>query len=200
MISVAIKIQIYRRENAIYNFKEKMLQVNWCKKTIKKNFNKPLILTDEDEKQFIQLKNVIFVVNHSQKKYIRIRDHCHITGKYKGSAHQDCNINHLSLMVAEIKITVIFHNLRGYDSQFIMQEIGEIAKRHTYKNNKGEDKQMDINVIPNNIEKSMNFTLSRYLVFLDSFQFMSSSLDKLANHLPQEAFKYTSAVLKDKQF
>ena len=32
-----------------------------------------------------------------------------------------------------------------------MQEIGEIAKRHTYKNNKGEDKQMDINVIPNNI-------------------------------------------------
>ena len=83
MISVAIKIQIYRRENAIYNFKEKMLQVNWCKKTIKKNFNKPLILTNEDEKQFIQLKNVIFVVNHSQKKYIRIRDHCHITGKYK---------------------------------------------------------------------------------------------------------------------
>ena len=93
-----------------------------------------------------------------------------------------------------------FHNLRDYDSQFIMQEIGEIAKRHTYKNNKGEDKQMDINVIPNNIEKSMNFTLSRYLVFLDSFQFMSSSLDKLANHLPQEAFKYTLAVLKDKQF
>ena len=81
-----------------------------------------------------------------------------------------------------------------------MQEIGEIAKRHTYKNNKGEDKQMDINVIPNNIEKYINFMLGKYLVFLNSFQFMSSSLDKLAHNLPHKAFKHTSTVLKDEQF
>ena len=48
---------------------------------------------------------------------VRVRDHCHITGKYRGSAHQKCNINY---KLTE-KIPVIFHNLRGYDSHLIMQ-------------------------------------------------------------------------------
>ena len=71
-----------------------------------------------------------------------------MTGKYRGSAHQDCNINYR----LTDKIPVIFHNLKGYDSHFIMQTIGEIVNKHTYKNEKGEEKQMDINVIPNNME------------------------------------------------
>lgn len=81
-----------------------------------------------------------------------------------------------------------------------MQEIDDIAKRHTYKKNKGEDKYMNINVIPNNMEKYMNFMSMKYLVFLDNFQFKNSSLDKLANNLPHEAFTYPSTVFKDEQF
>ena len=54
------------------------------------------------------------------EKDIRVRDHCHITGKYRGSAHQECNLK-LRVNPEEIKIPVIFHNLRGYDSHFIMQ-------------------------------------------------------------------------------
>ena len=42
--------------------------------------------------------------------------------------------------------------------------IGETANKHTYKNEKGEEKQMDINVIPNNMEKYSAFTLGRHLV------------------------------------
>ena len=65
------------------------------------------------------------------KKYtdkdMKVRDHCHITGKFRGSAHQDSNLN----CKLTDKIPVIFHNLRGYDSHFIMQNIGEIAKKHT---------------------------------------------------------------------
>ena len=79
---------------------------------------------------------------------------------------------------------MIFHNLRGYDSHFLMQQIGEIAKKkHTYKNKRGEEKQMTINAIPNNMEKYMAFMLGNNLTFIDSFQFMSSSLDKLVENI-----------------
>ena len=114
-----------------------------------------------------------------------MRDHCHITGKYRGSAHQECNLK-LKIEPDNIKIAVIFHNLRGYDSHFIRQQIGEIVKKHTYNNKKGEDIQMNINAIPNNIEKYMAFMLGNHLTFIDSFQFMSSSLDKLVSNLPTE--------------
>ena len=83
------------------------------------------------------------------------------------------------------KIPVIFYNLRGYDSHFIMQEIGKFKQ--------------DINVIPNNIEKYMAFMLGKHLVFIDSFQFMSSSLDKVVNNLPNEEFKYTKREFEDEQ-
>ena len=59
---------------------------------------------------------------------------------------------------------------------------------------------MNINAIPNNMEKYMAFMLGNHLVFLDSFQFMSSSLDKLVNNLPKESFKYTSQVFDDEEF
>ena len=50
-----------------------------------------------------------------------VRDHCHITRKYRGPAHWSCNINRKLTK----KVLAIFHNLRGYDSHLIMQEIGK---------------------------------------------------------------------------
>ena len=186
-------IKIYRGEKAVYKFMEDMLyEVNYCKKVIEKEFNKPLRMTKEDEDKF-QKADECHICN---KKYnetdVRVRDHCHITGKYTGSAHECCNLN---FQISD-KIPVIFHNLRGYDSHFIMQEIGEIVKKNTYKNKKGEEKQMNINAIPNNLEKYMAFMLGNHLTFLDSFQFMSSSLDKLVSNLPKESLKYTSKKFK----
>ena len=148
---------------------------------MKRNFKKPM--------------NVIFAIKKYTEKDIRVRDHCHITGKYRGSSHQECNLE-LRVNPEEVKIPVIFHNLRGYESHFIMQEIGEIVKKHAYTNKKGEKCQMNINAIPNNMEKYMAFVLGNHLVFLDSFQFMSSSLEKLVNNLPKETLKYTSKMFK----
>ena len=190
-------INIYRGEKAVNKFMEKMLEeVKYCKNIIKKEFNKPLKMTDNDELCF-RLEEKCHICN---KKYtdkdIRVRDHCHITGKYRGSAHQECNLK-LRVNPEEIKIPVIFHNLRGYDSHFIMQEIGAIVKKHTYKNNKGEDIQMSINAIPNNMEKYMAFMLGNHLTFIDSFQFMSSSLDN--SNLPNDALMYTSEEFQDKK-
>ena len=192
-------INIYRGEKAVYKFMEKMLEeVKYCKNIMKKEFDKQLIMTDNDELSF-KLEQKCHICEESYKdKDIRVRDHCHITGKYRGSAHQDCNLK-LRLNPEEIKIPVIFHNLRGYDSHFIMQQIGEITKKHTYKNYKGEEKQMNINAIPNNMEKYMAFMLGNHLTFLDSFQFMSSSLDKLVSNLPNDALTYTSEKFQDEE-
>ena len=189
-------IQLYRGENAVYKFMENILEeVKWCKKVMKKHFNKPLKMSNEDEQEFKKSTRCHICDKKYNEEDVRVRDHCHITGVFRGSAHQDCNLK-LKMKPEEIKIPVIFHNLRGYDSHFIMQKLGQIVKKHTYKNNKGEDKQMNINAIPNNMEKYMAFMLGNHLTFIDSFQFMSSSLDKLVSNLPAEALKYTSERFK----
>ena len=50
---------------------------------------------------------------------IKVRDHCHFTGKYRGPSCWKCNIN---LKVCK-KLVVIFHNLKGYDSHLIFKEL-----------------------------------------------------------------------------
>ena len=80
-----------------------------------------------------------------------------------------------------------------------MQQIGEIAKKHAYRNKKGDKQGLNINAIPNNMEKYMAFMLGNHLTFIDSFQFMSSSLDKLVSNLPKDDLIYTSKVFKGKR-
>ena len=122
--------RIYRGENAVYKFMEKMLEeVEYCKAVIKKHFNKPLVMTEVDEQHFKTMNGCHICGEKYTDKDVRVRDHCHITGKFIGSAHQECNLK-LRIKPENIKIPVIFHNLRGYDSHFIMQQIGEIAKKH----------------------------------------------------------------------
>ena len=190
----------YRGKKAVYKFMEAMLdEVKYCKKVAKKEFNKPLRMTKEDEKEFQKAKECHICNKKYINEDIKVRDHCHITGKYRGSAHQECNLK-LTVNPEEVKIPVIFHNLRGYDSHFIMQEIGAIVKNHAYTNKKGEKCQMNINAIPNNMEKYMAFMLGNHLTFIDSFQFMSSSLEKLVSNLPRKLFKYTSQVFEGDEF
>ena len=192
-------ICIYRGENAVYRFMEKMLEeVKYCKAVIEKHFNKPLVMTEDDEQRFKTMDGCHICGEKYVEKDVRVRDHCHITGKFRGSAHQECNLK-LRIKPEDIKIPIIFHNLRGYDSHFIMQQIGEIAKKHAYTNKKGEKQDLDINAIPNNMEKYMAFMLGNHLTFIDSFQFMSSSLDKLVSNLPKDDLIYTSQVFKGKR-
>ena len=60
------------------------------------------------------------------------------------------------------KVSVIFHDLKCYDSHLIIQEIGKF--------------DFKVNAIPNGLEKYMAFTINNNLVFIDSMQFMNSSL------------------------
>ena len=170
-------------------------EVKYCQKVVKTHFSKPLNMTKEDEESFQRAEECHICKKPYTKGDIRVRDHRHVTGKYRGSAHQDCNLN-FSLTQ---KIPVVFHNLKGYDSHFIMQEIGEIVKKNAYFDEKGKKHEMNINIIPNNMEKYMAFMLGQNLVFIDSFQFMSSSLSNLVNNLPAEAFRYTGQVFQNEQ-
>ena len=104
----------------------------------------------------------------------KVRDHCHITGKYRGVAHYSCNIN----LKIRKKVPVIFHNLKGYDSHLIFKELSKFNAKTS--------------VIPNGLEKYMSFTLNRNLLFIDSMLFMNSSLDKLVKNLNNSDFKYLS--------
>ena len=155
-------------------------------------------MTKDDEQCLITMDGCHICGEKYDEKDVSVRDHCHITGKFRGSAHQGCNLK-LRIKPGNIKIPVIFHNLRGYDSHFIMQQIGEIAKKHAYTNKKGEKQDLNINAIPNNMEKYMAFMLGNHQTFIDSFQFMSSSLDKLVSNLPKDDLIYTSKVFKGKR-
>jgi hypothetical protein len=64
----------------------------------------------------------------------KVKDHDHITGQFRGAAHNSCNLN----FRFNPEIPIFFHNLRGYDSHMIIQGV------------KAED---NIEVIANNIEK-----------------------------------------------
>ena len=68
-------------------------------------------MSAEDEERFRQSNKcwicyIFFDVGDN-----KVRDHGHITGKYRGSAHWSCNIN----LKLTVKIPVIFHKLKGCD-------------------------------------------------------------------------------------
>ena len=109
------------------------------------------------------------IINDDNEK---VRDHRHITSKFRGATHQVCNLN----FQLTKRIPVIFHNLKGYDSHLIFSVL------HKFN--------LKVNVIPNGLEKYMAFFFNKNLVFIDSMQFINSSLDKLVKNLLDEDFKY----------
>ena len=104
----------------------------------------------------------------NDKKNPKVRDHCHFTGEYRGAAHKNCNLK-LKIKPYKTPIPIVFHNLKGYDSHLIMKKIHK-----AYGN---------ITCIPNNAEKYISFSIGQ-LRFLDSFQFMNSSLAELVKNTP----------------
>ena len=79
---------------------------------MKKHFNKNLVMTAEENEEF-ERRNICWICGKLiENEDNKVRDHCHITGKYRGSCDWSCNIN---LKVSK-KLVVIFHNFKGYDS------------------------------------------------------------------------------------
>ena len=114
----------------------------------------------------------------------RVRDHCHLTGHYRGPAHEDCNLNYKN----SYYIPIVFHNLSGYDSHFIIKEIATAF-----------DGRVDL--LPITKEKYISFTknvestadkdkkICIKLRFIDSYKFLTGSLDKLASFLSKDKLR-----------
>ena len=126
-------------------------------------------------------------------KKIKVRDHCHFTGKFRGVAHADCN-----LRFKKPKFTpVFFHNLEHYDSHLFVKSLGVV------------DEVLSIDCSPNNDEKYISFsirfelekvwernedgkmqerTIVHEIRFVDSFKFMGTSLERLVGNLQKDQF------------
>ena len=85
-------------------------EVEYCKDVVKKHFNKPLVMTEDDEMRFKLMDKCHICSEKYTDKDVCVRDHCHITGKFRGSAHQECNLK-LRIKPENLKIPVVFHNL-----------------------------------------------------------------------------------------
>ena len=145
---------------------------------MRKHFNKNLIMSVEEEDERFEQSDICWIcsklIDLSDEK---VRDHCHISGKYRVVAHWSCNIN---LKISK-KVPVIFHILKGYDIHLIFKKLGKF--------------NVKISVIPNGLEKYVGFTVDKNLVFIDSMQFMNSIIDLLIKNLMSDDFKYLSEQL-----
>ena len=122
----------------------------------------------------------------------KVRDHCHYTGRYRGPAHTKCNLQYKILSY----IPIMFHNLSGYDTHLFIKELAasstDGAKMGVIAKNKEDYISFSIKVEvnkytdKNGIEKSKEIKLR----FIDSFKFMSSSLDSLVNNLARGGGKF----------
>ena len=129
------------------------------------------------------------------RKNEKVKDHCHYTGRFRGAAHNSCNLKYKKPKF----IPVVFRNLSGYDSHLFIKNLG-----YTDGN---------IDCIPNNEEKYISFTkntvtgsytnkegktkpIKHKIRFIDSFKFMSTSLDNLVNNLPDDAFNNLEGCYK----
>ena len=88
-------------------------------KVINKSFNKNVIILKKKNIYFNKVTVVRYVKKLIDNDEEKVRDHCHVNGKFRGAAHGSCNIN---LQITK-KVPVIFHNLRGYNSHLIFSEL-----------------------------------------------------------------------------
>ena len=86
---------------------------------MKKHFTKNLIMSEEEENLFQKCNSCWICKKLIDNDEEKVRDHCHVTGKFRGAAHRFCNIN---FQLAK-NVPVIFHKLRGYNSHWIFNEL-----------------------------------------------------------------------------
>ena len=98
-------------------------------------FPKSMSFTKADEKRYKRATKCH--ICDGELGDARVRDHCHFTGRFRGAAHNSCNVNYKDPKF----IPVIFHNLSGYDSHLFIKKLARNGEK--------------INCIPNNKKSTL---------------------------------------------
>ena len=130
---------VYRGQDCVEKFLDSLKQEKWRIFDILQK-PKPLIMTEQNQMDFEAASHCHICGEHLESD--RVRDHCHVTGSYRGAAHNQCNLK----FKIPTFIPVVFHNLKGYDSHLIMQHLGKV--------------DAEVTCIPNNVEKYISFTVA----------------------------------------
>jgi hypothetical protein len=129
-------------------------------------FNKPRLSFD-DWYKFENAEKCHFCKREFTEDDKKVRDHCHITGEFRGAAHQSCNLN----VRTSLKIPVFFHNGSGYDFKHFIRKLYKIDR--------------NIKIISQTEEKYFSMTVrvegtNIQFEFKDSLKFL---LNQLINQL-----------------
>ena len=183
-------VKIYRGENVIQKFMDCIEVENREIHNILRDVNAPMKISDQEEQSFKNAQDCHICLGKLGSD--RVHDHCHLTGKYRGPAHNHCNLNFKfkKMYGGGFLVPVIIHNLRGYDSHLILSQIKL----------KSQDR---ISCIANNLEKYISFTIGN-LRFIDLLQFLNTSLAQLVDNLYDKGngvskFKHSHAKFGDKK-
>ncbi|KAK3107369.1 hypothetical protein FSP39_012926 [Pinctada imbricata] len=140
--------------------------------------NEPLIMNEMTEEEFQKAEFCHICDRKFDSKSIKVRDHYHIGltrnetmssySNYRGAAHSHCNLSHRESSF----IPIVMHNLRGFDSHLLCQAVGQFKKEK-------------IKCIAQNMNSYLSLSLGD-LRFIDSFQFMSESLETLVDNLVEK--------------
>ncbi len=113
----------------------------------------------------------------------KVIDHDHWTGKFRGIAHQNCNIQ---VKMRKNLFPVIFHNFKSYDCHLLCKEakFSDLPKSKIFCIPSTSEKYLSMSfkwqVGSFEVPTSTNpITISNELRFLDSLQFLSSGLARL---------------------
>uniref|UniRef100_A0A158P4N4 DNA-directed DNA polymerase n=1 Tax=Tetranychus urticae TaxID=32264 RepID=A0A158P4N4_TETUR len=161
--------KFYRGLNASQIFIDTLLKLKDFLQNHLEQHKKPAQLSNF-ERHVFEASTQCYVCN-KQLQDDKVVDHCHLTGKFRGAAHNRCNLK----MRLPHRLPIIFHNLKGYDAHLLIRGLKT-------------DKIHKINVIPQNTEKYIAIIMDDF-IFLDSYAFLLSSLDTLAHNLSTEEKK-----------
>ena len=138
-----------------------------------KETKKDIIMTQEDEEKY---KNNN-ICRFCEKEILsdKVRDHCHLTGKNRGPAHNVCNIK---VRQADSNfIPFAFHDFSNYDCHMFFKKLVDL-KKHKVK----------FKIIPKTNEEYITVKYG-CIRFIDSYRFLSESLDKIVKNLDEDDFK-----------